>query len=214
MIRGTGPHGRIGNARVTASAIHGVGFPGVRAVTRTAGLEPMLAEASVHGRQRVTACMAPGRRARLECALRRRLFMRVVAASALPAVRLVVRGKPTEPLPHGVASETLLVPRGERRTGRVDRISLGGRDGELVADHAMQVGLLRHFSEFDFHVVMTSGLRAGFADGFESMHLLTMTGDALDLGHHRRPRIQVHLVPRRRRDALPGAVRIALNVAL
>jgi len=183
-------------------------------MARPARLQAMAAKVAMHRRQRVRTRVASGRRTRLERSLRRSLRMRIVARAALPAMWFLFRRKLAQSFGHGVTTEALLVGGDQRGPGRIDRIVFGSLHREHVTYGAMQVRLLRHAAQFHSLVVMTTGLGAGFAHGLEAVHLARMARRALHPGHERRTRVEVHLVSRRGRHALPGAVGILLDVAL
>ncbi|HEY5546958.1 MAG TPA: hypothetical protein VIK50_12975, partial [Gemmatimonadaceae bacterium] len=151
-----------------------------------AGLQAVAPQAAVHRRQRVGPRVAPRGGAGLVGALRRGLYVRVVARAALGTVRLVLRLERAQPLLHVVAAEALFVRGHEGRARRIDGVPLGSRHGEFVAHDAVQVRLLRHFAQLNALGIVTSGLRAGFAHRLEAMHFLRMAGGALDLRHRRR----------------------------
>jgi hypothetical protein len=123
--------------------------------------------------------------------------MWIVAATALRAVRIIVRHEHAEAIAHGMTPKALLLPGNQCGSRRVDRIRLAGLHGELVAHDAMQIRLLRHCSELYPYGVVASGLGAGFAHRLEPVDLLAVAGGALHPRHDRRPRVQVHLVARR-----------------
>jgi hypothetical protein len=141
--------------------------------------------------------------------------MRIVAQTALSFVRIIFGAERLHLGLHLMAGETLLLGWDHCGARGVNRIRLSRCGREPMADGAMQLRLRsHHLAQLDLYTVVAPGLRAAVVIRLEAVDFPPVARDARELLHRRRSRVQMYLVSRGRRDAFPGAIGVALNVAL
>ena len=198
---------------VTSQAVGPPHLPAVRLVTRAALIDRMPAEPAMKRRERVGGGVALRGRARLVRVLGLLLFVRVVAAAAVPLVRVCGQVERENLLHHLVARRTIqrLGPELE------SRLRDGGAGGDagfvVVTGGAMLEALPRHRAEVDANVGVAAALLARRIVGHEHMKVAAVASHALNVLERRRIRLEVQSVPRRQCDQRQRRVRALAHVA-
>ena len=197
---------------MTVEARFSAYLPRVLLVTRAAVAQCRGMNAAMKRRQCIRPSVATGVRAGFEGRAGRRLGVRIMTRSALPLMRIVGRNEPLDDPPHLMTAKAIAFTGNELLERAVGLTRVGDGRGELMARHAMEARLPRHFPEPDFRLLVTSGLRARLRDRHEPVRRNSVTRQTLDAQGFGRVGLQMDDVARRRDNALPRAVGVLLDV--